>query len=200
MQRQFGARTLLTRTIYLSSRHILARLLSNREALDPVICPYGSDLGAPSEKWALFFEHLDSARWTDGPSGKRTSGCSLGGKEADDGPGPRLLAEVEFCIRGHLGMFAADEASVPEPPALGSFGHRLAFGLDELTAIVIVAAPGGVPAVGQRGPGKEPGRRNQYRPCANRGHSGQAFPRQPASTDKLDPDLGTRRATRPALP
>src|SRR3990170_6684126 len=121
----------------------------NREALDLVICPYGSDLGAPSEKRALFF-----AFW---PSRIAfPSGGALGGEEADDGPGSRLLAEVELRIRGHLGMLAADEAPVPQPPSLRGLRHRLALGLDELTAIVIVAAPGGVPAVGQRRPGKEP--------------------------------------------
>ena len=66
------------------------------------------------------------------------SGGALGGEEADDGPGSRLLAEVELRIRGHLGMLAADEAPVPQPPSLRGLRHRLALGLDELTAIVIV--------------------------------------------------------------
>src|SRR3712207_8460144 len=46
-------------------------------------------------------------------------------------------------------LFRSHEAPVPEPPALGGLGHGLAPGFGECATIVVVTAPGRIPAMRQ---------------------------------------------------
>ena len=73
----------------------------------------------------------------------------MGSKETDDGVCRLLLAKVELRVGRHLGVVTAYEAPVPEPPSFGGLGDGLPLGFNEFPAIMVVAAPGWVPAMRQ---------------------------------------------------
>src|SRR5215217_5943261 len=142
----------------------------------------GGDLGAAEPDSLTHREEPNDAPIKRGASrddqGSPPSRRPLWSEEADDGSRLRLFADVKFRIGGHLGIVPTDEAPIPEPPAVFRLGHGLASGLDQFSAIVIIAAPGRVPAMGQGGRAEKPARYHEYRPPSATGHPGQAFPEE----------------------